>query len=75
MDTDRIDRLEGAIDRWFQRLDSRLEAMDARQRESENDVAVLKDRSNRERSSAAQFGGAAGGFVGGLVSALFGWFK
>ncbi len=70
MDDSRYADLKASIDRGFARMDQRFDDLDVRQRKSENAIAILNDRSERERSSAVQLGGVAGGFVGGIISAL-----
>jgi hypothetical protein len=70
MDDARYLDLKASIERGFSRMDARFDDLDGRQRESENMIAVLQDRSNREKSTAAQFGGVAGGFFGGLLGVL-----
>lgn len=54
-------------------IHSRLDALNGRTRSAEQDIAVLRDRSNISKGSAAAWGGGISGLVVGLVE-IVKWF-
>lgn len=67
--------LKEAIDRGFERMDQRFDALNGRVRTSENKIAVLEDRSDREKATASKWGGVTGsigGLIGGFLAGLMG---
>lgn len=56
-------------------VNERLDAQNGRLREAEQDIAVLKDRSDDAKTTGRNWGataGAIGGLIGGFVAGLFG---
>lgn len=47
-----------------------LRSLNGRVNTAEGDIRVLKDRSDEAKHAGTKWGGAAGGFVGGLIAVL-----
>jgi hypothetical protein len=75
MAADRLDDLKDTMQAGFASLHIRFDNLNGRVREAEQEIAILKDRSNREKTTASKWGsvsGALGGLVGGFFSGWMG---
>lgn len=50
---------------------ARLDVLNGRTRTAEQSIAVLHDRANDSKASGAKWGGAAGAFLGAVLTALW----
>lgn len=67
---DRTDEVIERITRMEDRITERLDLLNSRTGKNEQEIAVLKDRSDR----GGVLGGIAGGAVGGAILAIKAWF-
>lgn len=65
------DRLEARIDKRADGLDERLDLLNGRTRKNENDIAVLKDRSDEGKRAGAKWGAGAGAAIGGAIVTVY----
>lgn len=69
------DELKEAIDKGFDRVFARFDALDARVRDNESEISVLQYRADNEKKTASKWGsvfGAIGGLVGGFFAGIMG---
>lgn len=65
--------LKEAIDKGFDRMDTRFDALNGRVRTAEQNLVRLDERTKGHKGSASKWGGAVGSIGGLLGGMLAGW--